>query len=256
MLDLSNKKYLVVGIANEKSIAWGIAQSLHQAGAQLAFTFLNEALEKRVRPLAEEVGCKLVLKCDVQNDDELVSVAGSIKEAWGSLDGIVHAVAFAERADLQGRFIETSRSGFYTALDVSAFSLIALVRELRGLLAVKGGSVLTLSYLGSNRVVDNYKVMGVAKAALESAVRYIASDVGSEGIRVNCISAGPIKTLAASGIPKFREMLAHVAERSPLKRNVSQEDIGRAALYFLSELSAAVTGEVHYVDCGYNFVGL
>lgn len=256
MVDLKGKKYLIVGVANEKSIAWGIAQALHAAGADLAFSFLNEALEKRVRPLAAELGSDFVVKCDVQSDEEVAEAMAEVKLRWGRLDGVVHAVAFAEREDLQGRFVDTSRVGFATALDISAYSLIALVRGARELLAINGGSVLTLSYLGSQRVVENYKVMGVAKAALEATVRYLAADVGAEGIRVNCISAGPIKTLAAAGIPKFREMLSHVAEKSPVKRNVTQGDIGQSALYLLSEMSSAVTGEVHYVDGGYNFIGI
>lgn len=252
---LRGKRFLIVGVANEKSIAWEMSQSLHAAGAELAFTYVNEAIEKRVRPLAESLKCDKVFKCDVQSDTDLKSMTESIQSVWGRIDGFVHAVAFAEKDDLVNRFVETSRSGFHTALDVSAFSLIALCKHLLPLMS-EGGTVLTLTYLGSQRAISNYKVMGVAKAALECAVRYLALDLGEQNIRVNAISAGPIKTLAASGIPKFREMLAHFAEVAPLKRNVSTEDVARAALFYLSELSSGVTGEVTYVDCGFSTVGI
>jgi enoyl-[acyl-carrier protein] reductase I len=255
MISFAGKKFLILGVANERSIAWGISQALHQAGAELAFTFVNEAIEKRLRPLAESINCKNIFRCDVQSDEDILALYHSIESKWESLDGIVHSVAYAEREDLQNRFCETSRKGFQTALDVSAYSLIAVAGKLLPLFK-QGGSIVTLTYLGSQKVVSNYKVMGVAKAALEASVRYLAADLGEQGIRVNAISAGPIKTLAASGIPKFKELLSQFAEMAPLRRNVSVEDVAQSALYFLSPMSAGITGEITYVDCGFNIVGL
>ncbi len=255
-LDLSGKKYLVVGVANERSIAWSITQALHACGAQIALTYMNEAIEKRVRPLAESLGCETVLRLDVQSDAEIDSAFGEIQSRWGSLDGVVHAVAYAEREDLQNRFSQITRSGFRLALDVSAYSLIALSGRAESLMREKGGSILTMTYLGSERVVQNYNVMGVAKAALESSVRYLAADLGSSNIRVNAISAGPIKTLAASGIPHFKDLLSAFADRAPLKRNVSLEDVAQSALFYLSSMSSGITGEITYVDCGFNVLGL
>ena len=248
------KKILVLGLANEKSIAWGIAQALCKHGAELALTYPNEALEKRVRPLAESIGCRQVLPCDVQSDAEMEALVAALERSWGTLDGIVHSVAFAERDDLQGRFSRTSRGGFRTALEVSVYSLIALCGKAERLMP-QGGSVVTLTYLGSQRVVPNYNVMGVAKAALEASVRYLAADLGPGNIRVNAVSAGPIKTLAASGIPQFRDLLSAFAERAPLRRNVSLEDVAGTALYLLGPLSSGVTGDVVYVDCGYSIMG-
>ncbi len=255
LLDLSGKKYLVVGVANDKSLAWGIAGALQSCGATLGFTYLNEALEKRVRPLADSINAELVLPCNVQSDSDIDELVASVQSAWGHIDGIIHSVAYAEREDLQGRFSETSRSGFNTALDISAYSLVSLVGKCLPLMKGRDASVVTLTYLGSERVVSNYKVMGVAKAALEASVRYLADDIGADGVRVNAISAGPVRTLAASGIPKFRDMLSHFSEVAPLRRTVTAEDVGRSALYLLSPLSSAVTGEVIYVDCGYNIMG-
>jgi enoyl-[acyl-carrier protein] reductase I len=249
------KRFLIIGVANERSIAWSIAQALHREGAQLGFTFVNEAIEKRLLPLAESIGSRAVFRCNVQNDEELASVAESITSTWGSLDGVVHSVAYAEQEDLKNRFVETSRQGFQTALDVSAYSLIAVSRHLLPLMR-SGGTILTLTYLGSQRVVSNYKVMGVAKAALEATVRYLAADLGPENIRVNAISAGPIKTLAAAGIPKFKELLSQFAEMAPLKRNVTTEDVANAALFYLSPMSGGITGECTYVDCGFNVMGI
>ncbi len=249
------KKFLVLGVANDMSIGWAISQALHSSGAELAFTFVNEAIEKRVRPLAQSLGCENVVKCDVQSDDDLTSLAQYIESKWGKFDGIVHSVAYAEREDLKNRFHQTTRKGFQTALDVSAYSLIAVTGKLLPLLT-PNSSVITLTYLGSERVVTNYNVMGVAKAALEASVRYLAADVGEQGIRVNALSAGPIKTLAASGIPKFREMLTHFAEKAPLKRNVTLEDVARTALFYLGESSNGITGEVTYIDCGFNIIGM
>lgn len=249
------KKVLVLGVANERSIAWGIAQALHREGAELAFNFLNEALERRVRPLAEEVGSKLVLPCDVQSDEQLDTFFNELGERWGGIDAVVHSLAYAEKEDLSNRFVNTTRKGFQTALDISAYSLVAVAKRALPLMSEKGGSILTLTYLGAERVVSNYNVMGVAKAALEASVRYLAADLGPSNIRVNAISAGPIKTLAASGIPQFRDMLTAFAEKAPLRRNVTQEDVGNTGLYLLGPLSSGVTGEVVYVDAGFNIMG-
>jgi len=252
---LQGKNFLIIGVANERSIAWGISKALHGAGAKLGFTYLNEAIEKRVRPLAASLNYSDLWSCDVQSDSDLSNLFRALKTSWGRLDGIVHAVAYAEREDLRGRFVNTSRYGFHTALDVSAYSLVAICREARELLAESHGSVLTLTYLGSERVVANYNVMGVAKAALEACVRYLAADLGGDQIRVNAISAGPIKTLAAAGIAQFGQMLSAFAEKAPLKRNVSLEDVAGAALFLLGPLAGGVTGEIIYVDCGFNIMG-
>jgi enoyl-[acyl-carrier protein] reductase I len=249
------KKILVLGVANDRSIAWGIAGALHREGARVAFNYLNEALERRVRPLAESLGCSSVYPCDVQSDEQLDAMFSRIKGDWGTVDGIVHSLAFADKEDLSSRFVNTSRSGFQLALDVSAYSLIAVARRALPLMSENGGSIITLTYLGAERVVPNYNVMGVAKAALEASVRYLAADLGEFNIRVNAISAGPIKTLAASGIPQFRDMLAAFAEKAPLRRNVTQEDVANTGLYLLGPLGKGVTGEVVYVDCGFNIMG-
>jgi enoyl-[acyl-carrier protein] reductase I len=253
---LSGKKIVILGVANERSIAWGITEALHNAGAELAFTYVNEAIEKRLRPLATQIGCERIYPCDVQSDAEIENLKKSLESSWGSIDGIVHSIAFAEKDDMGARFSKTSRAGFHLAMDVSAYSLVGVCGALEPLMRENGGSVLTLSYLGSERVVPNYNVMGVAKAALESSVRYLAHDLGESGIRVNAISAGPIKTLAASGIPQFKQMLASFADTAPLKRNVSQEEVGNTALFYMSNLSSAITGEVTYVDCGFNVMGM
>lgn len=255
MAMLSGKKILICGVANERSIAWGIAEALHREGAELGFTYVNEAIEKRVRPLAESLGCQTVLPCDVQSDANLDTLFAELESRWGTLDGIIHSVAFAEREDLARPFSKTPREGFRLALDVSAYSLIALAGRAETLMK-NGGSILTMTYLGSQRVVSNYNIMGVAKAALESSVRYLAADLGAKNIRVNAISAGPIKTLAASGIPHFRELLTSFAERAPLRRNVSQEDVAQASLFYVSPMSAGITGEITYVDCGFNILGV
>jgi enoyl-[acyl-carrier protein] reductase I len=251
-----DKNALVFGVANERSIAWGISQALHAEGARLGFTFEGEILERRVRPLAESVGSDLVLQCDVTRDDQIAQVFEQVRERWGRLDLLVHSLAFANREDLDGRFVDTSRAGFQTALDVSAYSLVALARAAEPMLAETKGSIVTLTYYGSEKVVQNYNVMGVAKAALEASVRYLAADLGPHGIRVNAISAGPIKTLAAAGIKGFRSILGFTAEKAPLRRNVTLEDVAGAALYLCSHLGAGVTGEVIHVDSGYNILGL
>lgn len=252
---LEGKRGLVIGVANQRSIAWGIAEACHRHGAELAFTFLNEALEKRVVPLAESVNSKLILRCDVQNDEEIEQVFQTLKAEWGTIDFIIHSVAYANGDDLKERFAKTSREGFKLALDVSAYSLVAVVQRALPVMA-PGGSILTLSYLGAAQVVPHYRLMGVAKAALEAAVRELAADLGPEGLRVNAISAGPIKTLAASGIADFRQLLGAFESRAPLRRLTTIEDVGSSAVYLVSDLAAAVTGEIHYVDCGFNVTAL
>lgn len=253
--EFAGKKILVLGVANERSIAWGIAQELKARGAQLAFTYVNEAIERRLRPLATELGSELIIPCDVQSDEQLDGAFAQIQSAWGSLDGVVHSIAYADKDDLSRRFVETSRKGFSLALDVSAYSLVAVAKRAEPLMKSSGGSIITLSYLGAERVVPNYNVMGVAKAALESSVRYLAADLGASNITVNAISAGPIKTLAAAGIPHFREMLAAFAAKAPMKRAVSTEDVARCACYLLS-CGGGVTGETIYIDCGFNIMGM
>ncbi|RMG42764.1 MAG: enoyl-ACP reductase [Candidatus Dadabacteria bacterium] len=255
MIMLAGKKILVLGVANQKSIAWGIAERLHQNGAELALTYVNEAIEKRLRPLAETISCNNVLPCDVSSDQDLDNLFAELGSRWGRLDGVVHSVAFAEQDDLKKPFSETCREGFKKALDISAYSLIGVSGRAKRLMP-DGGSILTLTYLGAVRAVPNYNIMGVAKAALESSVRYLAADLGGQNIRVNAISAGPIKTLAASGIPQFKSLLAQFAEKAPLRRNVTQEDVAGTALYLLSPLSSGVTGEVVYVDCGFNIIAM
>jgi len=250
------KRALVFGVANERSIAWGIARALSEAGASCVFTFAGEAFEKRVRPLAESVGADLVLPCDVSNDAQVGAAFDAIRSHWDAVDVLIHSVAFANREDLEGRFLDTPRDGFARALDVSAYSLVLLARHAAPLLAPRAGSVLTLTYYGAEKVVPNYNVMGVAKAALEASVRYLAADLGPDGIRVNAISAGPIKTLAASGVRGFRGMLAVAEERAPLRRNVTQADVANTALFLCSPLAAGITGEVVHVDGGYNIIGM
>ncbi len=254
---LAGKRVLVFGVANERSIAWGISQAMHGQGARLAFTYQNEALERRVRPLAEGIGADLVLECDATNEAQLRDVFGKVRDAWGGLDVLVHSIAFANREDLEGRFVDTSREGFLTAMEVSAYTLVALAREAAPLMReAGGGSIVTMTYYGAEKVVPNYNVMGVAKAALEASVRYLAGDLGQDGIRVNAISAGPIKTLAAAGVKGLRGMIGEMSERAPLRRSVTQQDVGRAALFLCSDLGAGVTGEVLYVDAGYNIMGM
>jgi len=253
---LSGKKGIIFGVANERSIAWAIAEAMHREGAELAFTYPNEVLERRVRPLAEGIGSKVIERCDVTKEEELEALFNKIKDTFGALDILVHSIAFANKEELQGEYVNTSREGFRIAMDVSVYSLVAVTKHALSLMAGRDGSIITLSYYGAEKVVSNYNVMGVAKAALEASVRYLAADLGPKGIRVNAISAGPIKTLAASGISGFRDMLHHAAEKSPLKRNVSAAEVGKTALYLCSDLASGVTGEVIYVDCGYNIMGM
>ena len=253
---LERKKAAIFGVANDRSIAWAIAEAFHAQGAELAFTYAGEVLEKRVRPLAEGVGSKIILPCDVTKDEEVEKVFADLRETWGGLDILIHAIAFANKEDLANPYVQTSRAGFHLAMDVSAYSLIALAQRAAPLMEERGGAIVTLTYMGSERVVPNYNVMGVAKAALEASVRYLAHDLGPKGIRVNAISAGPIRTLAAAGISDFKTMLHHVAERAPLKRNIDAEEVGKTALYLCSELGSAVTGEILHVDAGYNIMGM
>jgi len=248
---MTGKKGIIFGVANEKSIAWGVAQQLRAAGAEIAFTYLNEALEKRVRPLAESLDATIILPCDVQNEDEMVAVFSELEKQWGKIDFVVHAIAFANREDLKRPFSQTSRDGFRLALDISAYSLVSMTRCALPVMN-KGGSIVTMSYLGAVRTVPSYNVMGVAKAALESSVRYLAAELGEQGVRVNAISAGPIRTLAAAGIADFKKKLSVAEERAPLKRLISQDEVGKSSLYLLSDLSSGVTGEIHYVDGGFN----
>jgi len=250
---MTGKRGIVFGVANDMRIAWGIAQKLKEEGAELAFTYLNEALEKRVRPLAESLGSTLILPCDVASDAEIEAVFSTLQQEWGTIDFVVHAVAFANREDLKKPFSQTSRDGFKLAMDISAFSLVAVTRCAVPLMP-NGGSIITLTYLGATRAVPNYNVMGVAKAALESSTRYLAAELGEKGIRVNAISAGPIRTLAASGIANFKAKIGLMDDNAPLRRTVTQEEVGKSAVYFLSDLSSGVTGEVHFVDAGFNFV--
>jgi enoyl-[acyl-carrier protein] reductase I len=252
---LDGKKALIFGVANDHSIAWGIARALHDEGATVGFSSVESLIEKRVRPLATSIGSTFVEPCDVQSDEQIHVVMDKWRAANGELDILVHALAFAKREDLEGAFVDTSREGFALALDVSAYSLVALVREARPLLH-SGSTVMTLTYYGAEKVVGNYNVMGVAKAALEASVRYLAADLGPLGIRVNAISAGPIRTLAAAGIAGFKKMYGAFADVAPLRSNITIEDVGKTAVYLASDLSSAVTGEVIYVDGGFNVLGV
>lgn len=252
---MAGKRGLIMGVANERSIAWGIAKTVAEAGAELAFTFQGEALGKRVKPLARSVDSDFVVECDVTDERSLEGVFASIADRWQRLDFAVHAVGATDPSALRGKYVETTRANFLRTLDISCFSFTDLARRAAPLMP-GGGSLLTLTYYGAERVMPNYNVMGVAKAALEASVRYLAVDLGGQNIRVNAISAGPIKTLAASGIGDFRYILKWNQYNSPLKRNVSIEDVGGAGLYLLSDLGAGVTGEVHHVDCGYHVVGM
>tara|TARA_Y100000590_G_scaffold293307_1_gene330349 strand:- start:189 stop:941 length:753 start_codon:yes stop_codon:yes gene_type:complete len=243
-----------MGVANDRSIAWGIAKRLSENGAELAFTYLGDALKKRVTPLAESVNSKFLLNCNVENKDDIIKTFQEIKNKWGQLDFVVHAIAFSDRAELSGEYLNTSRENFTKSMLVSCFSFTEIAKEASQIMK-SGSSMLTLTY-ESTKVIPNYNVMGVCKAALESSVKYIARDLGSKGIRVNAISAGPIKTLAASAIGDAKFLYKWSADHSLLKRNVDIDDVGKSALYLLSDLAAGVTGEIHYVDAGYNKVGM
>jgi len=254
---LSGKRALIVGVASDRSIAWGIAQAMHREGAELAFTYVSDTFKDRVQPLAESLGSKIVLPLDVTNDAQIDAAFASLKQAWGSLDIVVHAVAYAPREALAAGFVaNTSRDAFKVAHDVSSYSLTALARAAQPLMAGRAGAIITLSYLGAVKSIPNYNVMGLAKASLEANVRFLAADLGANNVRVNGISAGPIKTLAAAGIPGFRKMLSRVAEVAPLKRNVTLEDVGNAAAFLCSDLANGITGEILYVDAGFSTVGM
>jgi len=252
---LDGKVALIFGVANKNSIAWGITKRFHDEGATIALSYAGAALEKRIFPLAQEIGCDFVEECDVSSDEALDAVFAKAKERYGKIDILVHAVAFANREDLGGRFTDISRDGFKLALDISAYSLIAMAKRVEPLMP-NGGSIMSLTYYAAEKVMPKYHVMAVAKAALETITRYLANDMGPRNIRVNAISAGPIKTLAAAGVPGIRTMLRYSEKAAPLRRLVSQEDVGNAALWLASDLSSVVTGEVLHVDAGYNILGL
>jgi len=252
---MAGKRGLIMGLANDKSLAWGIAKALHAQGAEMAFSYQGEALEKRVRPLAAEVGSDFLVPCDVSDMDALDAAFDTIKERWGTLDFVVHAIGFSDKNELRGGYVDTSLENFLLTMNISAYSLVAVTKRARAMMP-EGGSILTLSYYGAEKVIPHYNVMGVAKSALETSVKYLAMDLGPENIRVNAISAGPIKTLAASGIGDFRYILKWNELNSPMRRNVTIDDVGGAGLYMLSDLSSGVTGEIHHVDAGYNVIGM
>ncbi|MFT6537032.1 MAG: enoyl-[acyl-carrier protein] reductase I [Loktanella salsilacus] len=252
---MAGKRGLIMGLANDKSIAWGIAKSLSDAGAELAFSYQGDALKKRVDPLAASVGSSLVLPCDVGDEASIDALFESLKAEWGTMDFIVHAIGFSDKNELRGRYVDTSRQNFLTSMDISVYSFTAVVKRAAEMMT-DGGSALTLTYYGAEKVMPHYNVMGVAKAALEASVRYMAEDLGKDGIRVNAISAGTIKTLAASGIGDFRLIMKWNEYNAPLRRTVTQEEVGKSALYLLSDLGSAVTGEVLHVDAGYHVVGM
>ncbi|MEM7059282.1 MAG: enoyl-ACP reductase FabI [Pseudomonadota bacterium] len=252
---MAGKRGLIMGVANDRSIAWGIAKAAHDAGAELAFTFQGDALGKRVGPLAESVGSDIVLDCDVTDEASMDAVFQTLSDRWGSLDFVLHAIAYADKAELKGRYVDTSAANFVQSMNISCYSFTAIAQRAEKLMP-DGGAMLTLTYYGAEKVMPHYNVMGVAKSALETSVRYMAMDLGPQNIRVNSLSAGPIKTLAASGIGDFRYILKWNELNSPLRRNVTQEDIAKSGLYLLSDLSSGVTGECHHVDCGYHVVGM
>ena len=252
---MSGKRGLIMGVANDRSIAWGIAQACHAQGAELAFSYQGEALGKRVTPLAEQVGSDIVLECDVANDASIDACFAEIENRWDKLDFLVHAIGFSDKNELRGRYVDTSRDNFNLTMDISIYSFTACVQRAEKLMT-DGGSCLTLTYYGAEKVMPHYNVMGIAKAGLEASVKYMAMDLGPKDIRVNALSAGPIKTLAASGIGDFRYIMKWNELNSPLRRNVTQMDVGKSAMYLLSDLSSGVTGENHHVDAGYHVVGM
>src|ERR1700712_669545 len=252
---MQGKRGLIMGLANEKSLVWGIAKKLHEHGAELAFSYQGEALGKRVRPLAESLGSDFLIECDVADMAALDSSFATLAARWPTIDFVVHAIGFSDKSQLRGRYYDTTLDNFLMTMNISAYSLVAVVQRARKLMP-NGGSILTLTYYGAEKVIPHYNVMGVAKAALESSVKYLAMDLGPEGIRVNAVSAGPIKTLAASGIGDFRYIMRWNEYNSPLRRNVTIEDVGGAGLYLLSDLASGVTGEIHHVDAGYNVIGM
>ncbi|WP_129793359.1 enoyl-ACP reductase FabI [Sphingosinicella sp. CPCC 101087] len=252
---MQGKRGLIMGLANDRSLAWGISKALASHGAELAFAYQGDALEKRVRPLAEQLGADFLIECDVGDMANLDRAFGTLAERWKTIDFVVHAIGFSDKNELRGKFVDTSLDNFLLTMNISAYSFVAVARRARALMP-DGGSLLTLSYYGAEKVVPHYNVMGVAKAALETSVKYLAMDLGPERIRVNAISAGPIKTLAASGIGDFRYILKWNELNSPMRRNVTIEDVGGGALYLLSDLASGVTGEIHHVDAGYNVIGM
>lgn len=252
---MAGKKGLIMGVANDRSIAWAIAQAASNHGAELAFTYQGEALEKRVRPLAQSLGNDFLMPCDVTDEDSMDAVFATLKERWGRLDFLLHAIAYSDKDELKGKYLDTTAGNFARTMEISCYSFTALARRAAELMD-DSGSMVTLTYYGAERVMPHYNVMGVAKAALEASVRYLAVDLGGRNIRVNGLSAGPMKTLAASGVGDFRYILKWNQYNAPLKRNVTQDDVGRAGVYLLSDLSSGVTGEIHHVDCGYHVVGM
>ena len=252
---MQGKKGLIMGLANDRSLAWGIAKALGEQGAELAFSYQGDALEKRVRPLAQELGSELLIDCDVSDMHALDKAFADLKKKWETLDFVVHAIGFSDKNELRGKFVDTTVDNFLMTMNISVYSFIAVAQRARAMMK-PGGSILTLTYYGAEKVIPHYNVMGVAKAGLETSVKYLAMDLGPEGIRVNAISAGPIKTLAASGIGDFRYIMKWNEFNSPLRRNVTIEDVGGAGLYLLSDLASGVTGEIHHVDAGYNVVGM
>ena len=252
---MHGKRGIVMGVANDRSIAWGIADAIAKQGAEIAFTYQGEALQKRVIPLAESVGSDIVIPCDVSSDEAIDITFNLLKEKWDSLDFLVHAIAYSDKEELKGEYVDTTRENFYKTMDISVYSFTAVAQRAAAMMP-NGGSMITLTYYGAEKVMPHYNVMGVAKAALESSVRYLAADLGDNKIRVNSLSAGPIKTLAASGIGDFRYILKWNQYNSPLRRNVTLDDVGGCGVYLLSDLSAGVTGETHHVDCGYHVVGM
>ncbi|CUJ94414.1 Enoyl-[acyl-carrier-protein] reductase [NADH] FabI [Ruegeria denitrificans] len=252
---MAGKRGLIMGLANDKSIAWGIARALSDAGAELAFSYQGDALKKRVDPLAAQLGSEIVLPCDVGNEESIDALFSELEQKWGKLDFVVHAIGFSDKNELRGRYVDTSRANFKLTMDVSVYSFTAVMQRAEKMMS-EGGSAITLTYYGAEQVMPHYNVMGVAKAALEASVKYLAEDLGKDGIRVNSISAGPIKTLAASGIGDFRYIMKWNEYNSPLRRNVTIDDVGKSALYLLSDLSSGVTGENLHVDSGYHIVGM
>lgn len=252
---MAGKRGLIMGVANDHSIAWGIAKKLHEHGAEMAFTYQNDAFGKRVKPLAESVGSKLVLPCDASSEESLDQVFDSLKKEWGKIDFLVHAIAYSNKEELKGYYVDTSLENFLNSMHISCYSFTSVARRAKDMMT-DGGSMITLSYLGAERVIPNYNVMGVAKAALEASVRYLAVDLGARNIRVNSISAGPMRTLAGAVIGNARHTFKYTTQASPLQRAVELEDLGNTGLYFLSDLSSAVTGENHHVDCGFNVIGM
>lgn len=251
---LKDKKCVIFGVANNKSIAYGIASAFHENGAKLAFSYAGDAIKKRVEPICAELQGDFTFPCDVTDDAQITAAADCVREKWGSVDVLIHSIAFANKEDLTGRFIDTSRSGFNLAMDVSVYSLAALCHAFEPLMH-PGSSVMTMTYYGAQKIIPNYKVMGVAKAALEATVRYLSVDLGAQNIRINAVSAGPLRTLAASGISNFRQSFSLFEERNPLGRNITTADVGNAAVFLASDMASSITGGIHFVDCGYNNIG-